>query len=297
MNIVLAHIGDENFPLYIFDCISQIRRFFDGNIFVLISETIKENYKEKFYEYNCSLINLEEYSGYERIRDFSQSPMWEKGFWRFTCERLFYVEAFIEDTGLSNVIHIENDINLYENPDKLEKYLYSCYPNSIAINPVGPNHAAAAFVYIPNLHPFKEMNKKLVSHISKGDAYLKSMLNYDFVSEMVLLNYMEKQTDLIQYLPLLGNGKYSNNIKVFDSVFDCASWGQYVGGTPDGTFKPGSMFDHHWVGRELLQNKYNLFWNKDEENRNIPFIKEQESNKIYKINNLHIHCKELKKYQ
>jgi hypothetical protein len=292
MNLILIHLGEDNFPLYIFDTLYQIRRFYNGKLFIIVSNNIKKQYEEKLYSFNCSIIPSEDLENYNKNLEFKKTSFWNDGFWKFTLQRFIFLEALVHELSLTDIIHIENDVVIYENLELLESKLQTKYSNSIAINPCGPDHAAGAFIYSPNLENINNLNNMFLQYVSKGEENLKKELKYGHVSEMVLMNHFQKIVpEKIKYLPLLPEGRYSDNIETFDSIFDCASWGQYLGGTPGNIPNPGCMFQHHWVGQELLKNKYNVIWKIDSSNRRIPYILNQQTKKETKMNNLHIHCK------
>jgi hypothetical protein len=116
----------------------------------------------------------------------------------------------------------------------------------------------------------------------------------DMIHEMSLMRaYSKDYPEDLQHLPILPFGEFSKNYEVFNSIFDPASWGQYVGGTTDGI--PGAKPSDHYIGR-LLQNNpdYTVIWKEDDQNRKIPYFDYQE--KQVRINNLHIHSKNLHKY-
>jgi len=121
----------------------------------------------------------------------------------------------------------------------------------------------------------------------------------DMVHEMSLMKMyeLERGIEQLSYLPILPFGAQSDNYEKFNSVFDPASWGQYVGGTTNGV--PGAKPSDHYIGRVLIDNPdYDVVWKKDDEGRNIPYFTYNDNYNDHeiKINNLHIHSKNLKLY-
>jgi hypothetical protein len=122
-----------------------------------------------------------------------------------------------------------------------------------------------------------------------------SKFKVDMINEMSLLyiyslHFNEKYLD---FFPILPVGKYSKNLEVFNSIFDPASYGQFVGGTPKaaGGALPGFLDNNHFIGNEMIKNrdKYAVIWDDD-----IPYLKYV--NTLYRINNLHIHSKLLEDF-
>ena len=83
--------------------------------------------------------------------------------------------------------------------------------------------------------------------------------------------------------------KYYNNIEAFQSIFDAAALGQYLGGIDpnNGPSSPGFINESCVFNPSLLSYE----WINDDRGRKIPYI--IFSGEKYRINNLHIHCKNL----
>ncbi|MFQ5677492.1 MAG: hypothetical protein ACE5G1_16505, partial [bacterium] len=83
--------------------------------------------------------------------------------------------------------------------------------------------------------------------------------------------------------------KYCQNIDLFQSIFDAAALGQYLGGADpaNGPSKPGFINESCVFNPSLLTFE----WIYDEQGRRVPYATFE--NKRYRINNLHIHSKKL----
>ena len=140
----------------------------------------------------------------------------------------------------------------------------------------------------------KEINDLLIHYLSLDIKKLQKMTEENLINEMVLLKFISKKnTGIIDYMPLEPIGEFSRYLDSFNSLFDSASWGQFVGGTPHGHL-PGCSFDHHWIGSSLKNNIYNVIFDNDKYGRKVPYV--VFNHKKYKLNNLHIHCKKLKDF-
>jgi hypothetical protein len=113
------------------------------------------------------------------------------------------------------------------------------------------------------------------------------------VNEMTLMRiYSKEYPELMKFLPILPFGDYSENYDEFNSLFDPASYGQYVGGTMNGV--PGAKPQDHYIGRLLEQHPdYTVVWKQEKQGR-VPYFKYD--GQEVKINNLHIHSKNLNLY-
>ena len=85
---------------------------------------------------------------------------------------------------------------------------------------------------------------------------------------------------------------YSHNLEQFQSLFDGAAFGQYLGGQDprNGSSDPG------YIAPDCVFNASNFDgeWRDDEQGRRIPYA--EFHGECYRINNLHIHSKNLKPF-
>lgn len=301
-NIVFIHIGN-NLPSYTFEAIKQAR-LFNKNATIFLIACSDELLKNKDHMDDVCPISLE---SLEESKDHSYFIKIKKGdtkvnknFWRFTLERFFYLEEFASQYNLENIFHLENDVMLYVNLETLLPLFINHYSN-IAATFDNDNRCIAGFIYFKN----KTALKNLSTFISKQ---AKTDLN-----DMILLSYYRqlKGVDEIDFLPIIypdyinkhellsitGNSpstpsNYYKNFDQFESVFDAAALGQYLGGInpKNGLKGPGFINEKCVFNPSYL----NIIWIKDEENRSVPYMSYKD--KLIRINNLHIHCKNLKNF-
>ncbi len=114
------------------------------------------------------------------------------------------------------------------------------------------------------------------------------------VNEMSLIKFygVEKGDEYVSDLPILPFGEHCKHFIYFNSIFDPATWGQLVGGTR--VEVPGHKPQDHYIG-VLLKDNPNWFveW-KIENELKIPYF--NKDGELFKINNLHIHSKNLNLY-
>ena len=85
---------------------------------------------------------------------------------------------------------------------------------------------------------------------------------------------------------------YSMHFDQFNSIFDAAAIGQFLGGN-----NPIHQGAHvGFINESCLFNPANMqyIWLKDKKNRKVPYV--ELLGKQYRINNLHIHSKKLKAF-
>lgn len=285
MNLVLIHIGDE-LPSYINDTVEQIRKFYNGDLYFVKSKNC--NFENNF---NVKIVDYEFLIDYHRVKTFNKVCTLQ-GFWNVTCQRFIILESLMNVYHLDKVVHIENDVLIYNDPNNLSSYFSLC-KDMIAINPTGPEISTGAFVYIDNIEALSFVNEKMLK-LLKTPELLLARLTEKFISEMKLLNIIQVDyPEKVKNFPILPYGEFSDSH--IDLLFDCATWGQLLGGTPNGVVGADEL-QHHWIGKEMFpERKYEYLWKDDEQGRRCIFIVDKNKNS-YKLNNLHVHCKRLQEF-
>lgn len=291
MDLVLFHSGNV-LPKYLEACFKQIRIFnpditihFLTNNIHLASELFPR-YKITPHEieslYNAKIKRFETLYGRERYN-----------FWTITATRLFYLETFLKRNNLENVYFFENDVMLYYDLNEHHDKFLNLYDN-IAITVGGDDKIMTGFSFIKSYKPLEKMTNYFISLIEEyGLLGIKNNFKVDMVNEMTLMRLYSYYSSNIDFLPIMPFGKYLSIYNEFKSIFDPASYGQFVGGTPESekSIKP----DDHYIGKMLQEHEdYKVVFEIDELRRFVPFFV-YNGNHV-KINNLHIHSKKLHKY-
>jgi len=286
MNIVLVALG--KIPEYLDDCIYQIKKTQKkSKIFLLVNKESK--YKNK----SCKIIFVENLKKSKEHTIFIKKSKLAKDsyrnyFWKHSIERLYFIDDFLNKEKLNNILHIENDVLLFQNLrpvfNKIKKYNFACIRD-------GVNRVIGSLIFIKN----KNTSKKIVKISNK---YLNQ-------NDMIILSHLDKKITNTLNLPLgedLNFIKKSKNYKMIKKIpfiFDAAAIGQFIDGphrkrlvskilpSIKNIFKPNDGF----VNRETNLQVYNwiIKWK-----NNRPY--KEENNKLIPIANLHIHSKNLKKF-
>ena len=291
MDIVLFHSGNK-LPSFLECTFRQIRVFNpDTNVHFITDRAYLGS--EVFHKYNILPVDKDTcYS--DDIHYFE--VLYGRGindFWTITTTRLVYIANFIRDNNLKNVYHFENDVLLYADLTKYEQIFRKLYKD-LAITIGGSDKAITGFMFIRNYSALSHMTNFLMGLLKSHKIRdIRWMYKMDMVNEMTLMRVYSKQyPELMVSLPILPFGEFSKGYKEFDSIFDPASWGQYVGGTMEGI--PGAKPEDHYIGQLLRENlDYTVVWDYEDKGR-VPYFRWD--NHEVKINNLHIHSKQLNKY-
>ena len=297
MNTVLVHIGRPNAPAgiappdYLEDCVNQYSVFNDDKIYVL---TNQENIAGLQSYPQVIPVVIEDYSSDKTSHLIALYGRDASDFWTTLLLRFVYIENFLREANLHHVCHFENDVLIYFNIEEYSYVFKQAYKN-LAITPGSPDHSFTGFMYIDNYSSMEYMTNFFIETLTKfGVKDTKRQLGFDMVNDMTLMSLFSiaKGPDYMGNLPILPFGEFSGNFDRFKAIFDPASWGQFVGGTR--TAIPGAKSQAHYIGRILLANpQYNVEW-KVQDGLRLPYF--NYDGKLVKINNLHIHSKNLKAF-
>ena len=298
INLVMFHSGTP-LPEFLEYNFKQIR-FFNPNVGVyfltdknLISDPL-------FNKYNVEAVDKDLFYS-DKIKQFEMFFNYgSNNFWTLAATRLIYIENFLKSYSLyssinmTDVYHFENDVLLYYNLEEHHEKFQKLYEN-IAITTGGPDKSMTGFMFIKNHESMSMMTQFFIDTLKTyGIQGTLNKYRMDMVHEMSLMKFygIEKGDKYLSNLPILPMGEFSEHFSDFNSVFDPATWGQFVGGTRNEG--PGAKPQDHYIGVLLKQNpQWNVLF-KDENGLKVPYFSYDD--KLVKINNLHIHSKNLKNY-
>ena len=284
MNFVLFHIG-LNFPTHLRQCIQNIKHFNPSSKIYFLTEVdiISKAFPDVEY------INVWDFDSYKLLRSNIFISSYHASLFRNSLFRYYFINEFIKKRELNNVIHFDNDVLVFED---YSKHLAAFETGDIFITPHSLNEYVCGTMYIKN--NIDVICDYFASLIFKDEQTLVSYAGEGFMpNEMRLLSKLDQEKKCFSLLPILPLGEFSHNFNRFRSLFDPSSYGQHIGGTPD---RP----EGGWVAAQnghraidpLLTNRTIdiVFENK------LPYIDVMLTGKYIKLNNLHIHSKELSKY-
>jgi hypothetical protein len=286
MNFVLVALG--NVPEYLDSCIIQIKKTQrKSKIYLLVNKA--SNYKNK----NCKVINVENLDkSKEHLIFIKKSRLvqdnYRNFFWKYSIERLYYINNFLNKTNFKNIFHVENDVLLFQdlNPilKKIKSYNFVCIRDSV-------DRVIGSLMFIKN----KDVAKKIV----------KISNNYLHINDMKILSHLDKRISKTLNLPLGEDLNFIKNSKNYEKIikipfiFDAAAIGQFIDGPHRNKLiqrifaKIGRLFSKNdgFINSEtkLRISKWNIIWK-----NNKPYKLEDKN--LIPIVNLHIHSKNLKKF-
>lgn len=290
MTVVMFHSG-ENFPEHLVYALRQFR-LFNPTVDVYFLTDREHLSNPLFSLHNVMVIDKGKYMS-DDIHSFEVLyGRGEHDFWTITTTRLMYISNFLRETNLHDVYHFENDVLVYYSFPDLHSIFTKTYKH-LAITYGGPDKIMTGMMFVKNPKALQHMTNFILSLLHQYKVRdIRKKYGMDMVNEMTLMRvYSREYPDYIRPLPILPFDDWSENYSLFNSIFDPASWGQYVGGTPDGI--PGVKPEDHYIGQLLRKNlNYTVTWR--DEGKRIPYFR-YDGNEV-KINNLHIHSKNLHLY-
>ena len=286
MNFVLVALG--KIPEYLNDCIYQIKKTQKkSKIFLLINKD--SEYKNK----NCKIILVEKLKKSKEHNLFIKKSRLAKDsyrnfFWKYSIERLYYIDNFLNKENLNNVFHIENDVLLFQDLrlvfNKIKTYNFASVRD-------GVNRVIGSLIYIKN----KRISKKIVQisnkYLNQNDMKILSHLDYKIANSINL--------PLGEDLNFIKKSKNYKTIQKIPFIFDAAAIGQYIDGPHRkkliNRIIPGvkSLFKTN-DGFANAETNLKIFDWKIKWKNKKPY--KEENNKLIPIANLHIHSKNLKKF-
>ncbi len=246
-----------------------------------------------FDKYGITVYDKNEYYS-DKITDFELLYGRNgKDFWTITTTRLIYIETFLRKHNFKSTYHFENDVMIYCDLRSMHDAFRTNY-KCMAITPGGPDKVMTGFMFIRRWECLANMTQFFIDTLKQyGVKGTKEVYKMDMVNEMTLMRAYSRESSELEFLPILPFGPYSLRFDRFEAIFDPASWGQLVGGTPNEG--PGVKPKDHYIGQLLIEHpEYEVVW-KSEPVGTAPYVRFADT--CVKLNNLHVHSKNLSKFQ
>jgi hypothetical protein len=300
INIIFVHLGDT-IPVYAYTAFEQARLFNDNACLHLIAN--KRAIESSLYDFASKAIktiaceSLSPSSAHKKFRKNTRlDTRFRDKFWYKTSERFFYIDEYVSLHNLTYVVHLENDVMLYADLTQM----YDAFARYEGIGAIFDcdSRCIPSLIYIADKKAIAHLVSFMAKHASKGYNDMRIIVEYrkshskqyidnlPLIMPEYLINHrlinIDQQTACY---PL----EYCNNSEIFNSIFDGAALGQYLGGIDqkNGLSGPGFINETALFNPSYLT----IEWRKDAYNRNVPFA---HCNGVsYRINNLHIHSKRL----
>lgn len=295
--IVFIHLGDK-LPAYLPEALTQARLFNSCPIYLLANTRALNQ-----YTFNQALtittVPVESLTKSDKHDTFIKQSQLDRhfrdGIFFYSSERFFYLEDFMEQYHKKNVFQLETDVMLYANLTELMPTLLANYPG-MAITMDNDERCIPGFIFINDPKSLQPLTSCFLQHQNANDmqtlvlfkkAHSKIIVDtLPIITKHYTANY-PLQTKLGQCTQ--DATWYTQHANTFNSIFDAAALGQYLGGTDPKNENAGPGF----VNERCLFNpsRMQFIWIFDNQQRKVPYM--VCGNQTYRINNLHIHSKNL----
>jgi hypothetical protein len=260
-----------------------------------VENTLSHDLKSR---YGLEVVTRNKFSRTPISNQFEKQCKRNPGFWRYTTERFFWIYDWMIDQHLSKVFHLENDNMLYFELQEMLPAFEFAFPKQLGVTFDCDDRGIAGVMYVGS-------HKALEAMLTEWLKHRLSSFN-----DMDLLGLFHKRAPhLIDNLPITTTlytkresmvtltGKrtanrtaYSKHIDIFQSLFDAAAFGQYIGGTHTNPQQP-------FINENCVFNpaRFAVSWALDIRGKLVPLVSYE--GETYRLNNLHIHSKELVRFQ
>ncbi len=236
----------------------------------------------------------------KELNMFDASALWGKRF-------VHMASVAIELNLTSGFWHPEADNMLYYDFSLLDQQMKILYANSSAVTPLGKSVIAPGIMYFDSIYAASELANEVARLTKLTKDYsiqqMKQILDppkdhafgneWELKNDMAILFLVHKQrSELLGFLPVLPSGKKEEE----GPIFDCCSFGQFLGGLGRGT---NILTQHGWTGRHQYQGKaladklYTIQW------RNVTAKWQPtlvQGVKSWPIANLHVYSKSFERF-
>jgi hypothetical protein len=256
---------------------NKIIKEYDNIEIIVITE---KEFSKFFFDYkDVKLVFVENFDkNFYKIKNNCKNTF-RNGFWQMTSYRFYILYIIMENLDLKNIIHLENDVLLFDNINKIKFHTYS----KILITMDSNNRCIPGIMFIPNFNLLKECCNNFNQ-------------SYNDMQNFALCYHKLK---ILDTLPIISSdfefsfNDINKNYNFYNCIFDGAAIGQFLGGI-DPRNNPNNTIG--FINETCIVNysKFKFIWEKDENNNLIPYI--LINFKKIRIINLHIHSKNLKIY-
>lgn len=297
-SLVFIHIGDQA-PKYLYDALYQARLFNPNeNVYLLASPKAVDHNRLKTF--NIILIDLHSLQTTPEHQKFSEAYNLRSkfvDFFRCTSERFLYLNDFLQQYDVKDVIHLENDILLYNSIETMLTVLKNI-PEGIAAVFDNDTRCIPSFVYIRDKEYMQKLANYFTGQASSGKNDMEILALFKRDNQAVTCSLPIIMDEYLATYPLKSPSghqtqsplEYCALYKEFDSIFDGAAIGQFLGGIDPIHSKANTI---GFINESCLFNPahFEYVWIKDEQERKVPYALFK--GKLHRINNLHIHSKNL----
>ena len=291
MILVYCFIGQ--LPSYVVETIHQARLFFDGPVYLITSD-LGSRYVPIVQAHRAIVIPYETVKSevfhatsathFHKFHIVAGLHGREKLF-IYSFERFFSLYHLMEQRGLSDVLFVELDNVLYDDPVKWESAFRE---KSIAFMLDNDDRCASGICYVRDAESLGVLNRSFLDFIAHSNKFINEM--------SALHEFWERQPDKVQILPTFWPSPeypvaHHAGYATYRSIFDAAAIGAYLCGFDPIHTNGVVVKGLRWSFSRIDYTRYRYKWERDERGRNVPYV--HNGDEWIRINNLHVCSKQL----
>ncbi len=233
--IILIHTGSGKLPSQLLETLTIVRKIAKNSQILFLANQV--NFDE-FQKVNSRLetifgkiefISIESIPSSHASKEFRKNSTLDQnfrnGFWFNASYRFLLLADYLEFSGATDVVHIENDYVLYFDPTEKIEALRSFSDFSVPLDRV---RAIPGITWIKNeyvarkLANFMASNSQVDDMVSLGQFCKKNAHTFAKPFPTIPHKYaVDKGFDV---------NIFSQGLELFGGIFDAAAIGQYIGG-------------------------------------------------------------------
>jgi len=278
------------FPDYVNTCIKQIRKWNPTERIVFVADEV---HREKVM--GCEFVPLESVPCGTKRKAFQERCVLDSkfrgGFWKYSTERLFVLEDYLDFAGINECIHLENDNMIYFSLVHMLPTLRQEY-NGLAAPYLGKGEMTFGILYVKESAALYDLNVFILGLSHTGDNEMKlgcrffmtNLEEADFLP--TVSNECEIRDSDYRFATAHGEG--------FRGVWDAAAYGQYLGG-----------IDERDEGRQVCfvnetcafrTDQFEFTWDISKGDVDLAYPRAHRHGHSWPIYILHIHSKHLQEF-
>lgn len=276
MKIVMVMLN--NFQPYILDNIKNLIYFDNKNIDIIIDKCFENEFEGIS---NISITFVEDLiPSYDKFTaDLHKT--FRNGFWQLTSYRFFVLAEYMKKYNITNIIHIENDVLVLENLEKIEFH----DSEKLLCTMDSENRCIPGMMFIPNYQILEKCLKQYSPNMNDMQLFAKCFYLYPNEIDTLPICYEMKDSKIQDII--------TRNSSKYPGIFDACAIGQYLGGV-DPRNKSGNTVG--FVNETCIFDfsKYKFVWKMVDNHKKLFMI--TPNNGDIQVYNIHVHCKNLAQF-
>ena len=281
----------HDLPECLWSSLKKTRELWEGDIY-LIAPARERAYKI-LKDLNIKVVAREEIK-HHLIDDYLKHtffpalyPEWD-GFWDNACKRFPYILALMEMFGIDEAFHVENDVVVYLDIEKMFKECKRVYGDKIVFTPHEYHHLNCGFTYFGSRPTI--FCEQIVNYFKRGVEWFRSAYPDDPIINETLFTYLFalESPQFVGKFPALPT---DTEYKDLGFLVDPDGWGRLVDGV---RYEPGKPFvvERHYIGHEILAGRYNVQWGANiQSGKMVPVVTEKGKESMFELATLHFNSK------